>query len=397
MKEIDNIPTPYYIVYEDRLVKNLRLIDRVQREAGVKIIMALKANALWRTFPIIARYVKAATASSLNEMQLALDYLGDEVHSYCPVYTSESFRKFLNGSTHITFNSTSQARRFLPEIESHNATKETRKVSGGLRVNPQCSVIETDIYNPCLPGSRFGVSADVLEREELPKGIEGFHFHALCESSSYDLEKVLEALEDQFGKYLPQLKWLNMGGGHLITRKDYDTDHLIGLIRRLHERYPHLELIIEPGSAFTWQTGDLVTEVLDVVEDAGIRTAIIDASFACHMPDCLEMPYKPAIAEALPDAGGATRNEGRGMSHEGYAYRLGGNSCLSGDFVGDWRFARPLQPGDRLTLLDMNHYTTVKTNMFNGIQHPSIWFKPTEGEPVLLREFTYDDYRRRMD
>lgn len=383
--------TPYYIIYEDRLRANLEKLKRVSDEAGLKIIMAFKANALWKTFPVIKEYFTASTASSLNEMKLSLEFLGNDVHAYCPVYTDESFPEFLEGCTHITFNSLAQFHKYYPQMKDRSP-----HVSAGLRVNPHCSVIETDIYNPCKPGSRFGENPDRLAAG-LPEGIEGLHFHALCESSSHDLEAVLEAFIAQYGHLLPQVKWLNMGGGHLITRKDYDTDHLVRLIRFLHERYPHLELIIEPGSAFTWQTGDLVTEVLDVVEDAGIRTAIIDASFACHMPDCLEMPYKPAIAEALPDSGGATRNEGRGMNPEGFAYRLGGNSCLSGDFVGDWRFARPLQPGDRLTLLDMNHYTTVKTNMFNGIQHPAIWFKPIDGEPVLLREFTYDDYRRRMD
>ena len=258
-------------------------------------------------------------------------------------------------------------------------------MSCGLRVNPHCSVIETDIYNPCVPGSRFGVNATDLP-QKLPEGLDGFHFHALCESSSFDLEKVLEALKAQFGAWLPQLKWLNMGGGHLMTRKGYDIEHLIALLKQWHSDYPNMKLIMEPGSAFTWQTGDLVTEVLDVVEDSGIKTGIIDASFACHMPDCLEMPYKPAIAEALPED-----------AQDGISYRLGGNSCLSGDFVGDWKFADPLVPGQRLTLLDMNHYTTVKTTMFNGIQHPSIWLQPLEGEPKLLREFTYEDYRNRMD
>ncbi len=390
------IPTPYYIVYEDRLRANLRKLKDVSERAGLKIIMAFKANALWKTFPIIKEYFSASTASSLNEMKLSLEFLGDEVHAYCPVYTDATFPEFLEGCTHITFNSLAQFEKYYPKIKAHNAKEGARKVSAGLRVNPHCSVIETDIYNPCKPGSRFGENADKL-RDGLPEGIEGLHFHALCESSSQDLEEVLKAFEADYGHLLPHVKWLNMGGGHLITRKDYDTDHLISIIKGLHERYPNLEIIIEPGSAFTWQTGDLVTEVLDVVEDAGIRTAIIDASFACHMPDCLEMPYKPAIAEALPDEGGATRNEGRGMANAGYHYRLGGNSCLSGDFVDGWRFGQPIQPGERLTLLDMNHYTTVKTNMFNGIQHPSIWLQPSEGEPVLLREYTYDDYRRRMD
>ena len=379
------IPTPYYIVYEERLRRNLSLIKRVSEEADVKIIMAFKANALWKTFPVIAEYVSASTASSLNEMQLSLDCLGNEVHAYCPVYTESTFPKFLEGSSHVTFNSLAQFNKFYPQVAKHNEEHPDRKVSCGLRVNPRCSVIETDIYNPCVPGSRFGVNASDLP-EELPEGLEGFHFHALCESSSYDLEKVLVALKSQFGKWLPKLKWLNMGGGHLMTRKEYDVKHLVSLLQVMHKDYPELSLIMEPGSAFTWQTGDLVTEVLDVVEDSGIKTAIIDASFACHMPDCLEMPYRPAIAEADDDAG-----------EDAFVYRLGGNSCLSGDYVGDWKFHSPLEPGQRLTLLDMNHYTTVKTNMFNGIQHPSIWFKPIDGDAVLLREFTYEDYKSRMD
>lgn len=382
---MQDIETPYYIVYEERIRRNMEILSRVAKEGNVKIIMAFKANALWKTFPIIAEYFKASTASSLNEMRLSLEFLGNEVHSYCPVYTEKSFPQFLEGSTHITFNSLSQFNRFYPQIEAYNKANHEKKVSAGLRVNPHCSVIETDIYNPCVPGSRFGEKAENL-KNGLPEGLEGLHFHALCESSSFDLEKVLNAFKAEYGHLLPHVKWLNMGGGHLMTRKDYDTDHLISLLKSLHEEYPHLELIMEPGSAFTWQTGDLVTEVLDVVEDAGIRTAIIDASFACHMPDCLEMPYKPNILESLPDD-----------AEEGYTYRLGGNSCLSGDFTGDWKFKEPLKPGDKLTLLDMNHYTTVKTNMFNGIQHPSIWLDPIEGAPILLREFTYSDYRSRMD
>lgn len=377
------IDTPYYIVYEDRLRANLEKLKRVAEAADVKIIMAFKANALWKTFPVIKEYFHSSTASSLNEMKLSLDYLGHDVHAYCPVYTERTFPGFLKGCSHITFNSLAQYEKFRPQIEAAD-----RKVSVGLRVNPHCSVIETDIYNPCVPGSRFGENPDRLA-DGLPAGIEGLHFHALCESDSHDLEKVLDAFIEQYGHLLPGLKWLNMGGGHLITRKDYDTEHLIKLMKRMHERYPNLEIILEPGSAFTWQTGDLVTEVLDVVEDAGIKTAIIDASFACHMPDCLEMPYQPRVEEAI-----GTVADG---ADSPYRYRLGGNSCLSGDFVGDWCFDRALKPGDRLTLCDMNHYTTVKTNMFNGIQHPSIWFQPHEGEPELLREFTYDDYRDRMD
>lgn len=382
---MQNLKTPYYIVYEDRLRANMQKLKEVSEKADVKIIMAFKANALWKTFPIISEYFSASTASSLNEMKLSLDYLGDDVHAYCPVYTEETFPKFLEGCRHITFNSLNQFHLYKDRIQEWNSSHPDRKVSAGLRVNPHCSVIDTDIYNPCVPGSRFGENAESIG-ETLPEGLEGIHFHALCESSSYDLEKVLDALKRDYGHLLKQAKWLNMGGGHLITRKDYDVDHLIELMNKLHKEYPNLEIIMEPGSAFTWQTGDLVTQVLDVVEDAGIKTAIIDASFACHMPDCLEMPYRPNILEALPDD-----------SQEGTSYRLGGNSCLTGDYCGDWKFAQPLKAGDHLTLLDMNHYTTVKTNMFNGIQHPSIWLQPIQGEPQLLREYTYDDYRDRMD
>ena len=381
--KFNEIPTPFYIVYEDRLRSNLELINRVKREAKVNIIMAFKANALWRTFPIIEEYCTASTASSLNEMDLALDCLGNEVHSYCPAYTPLTINRYLKGSSHLTFNSLNQWHRFTEDVVAHNAAEGNHHVSPGVRVNPQCSVIETDIYNPALPGSRFGVTADIIG-DKLPDGIEGMHFHALCESTSYDLEKVLEAFEAQFGKYLPQVKWVNMGGGHLMTRDGYDVEHLISLLKKFKSRYPWLEVILEPGSAFTWRTGDLITSVVDVVENQGVKTAIIDASFACHMPDCLEMPYQPKITESVEvDASLPT-------------YRLGGNSCLSGDFIGDWSFEKPLEIGDKLTLEDMNHYTTVKTNMFNGIQHPAIVLCRSNGECEYLRQYTYEDYKSRM-
>ena len=380
--KVNEIPTPFYIVYEDRLRRNLELIDHVKREAGVNIIMAFKANALWRTFPIIREYCQAATASSLNEMRLGNDELGSEIHSYCPAYTPETIKEYMAGSTHITFNSVSQWERFRDTIQAHNANG-ARHISPGLRVNPQCSVIETDIYNPALPGSRFGVTAEQLDGN-LPEGLEGLHFHSLCESTSYDLEKVLEAFEAQFGQYLPKVKWVNMGGGHLMTRQGYDINHLISLLKAFRNRYPWIEVIVEPGSAFTWRTGDLITSVVDVVENQGVKTAIVDVSFACHMPDCLEMPYQPAITESVP------------VDNNLPTYRLGGNSCLSGDFVGDWSFATPLKMGDRLTLEDMNHYTTVKTNMFNGIQHPAIVLCRANGECEYLRQYTYEDYKSRM-
>lgn len=379
------IQTPYYIVYEEKLRKNLELISDVARRAGVEIIMAFKANALWKTFEVMREYGVKFTASSLNELQLGNEELQCKAHSYCPAYTPATIEKYLEGSSHLTFNSLSQFARYKADVDRFNAravAKGEPTVSPGLRVNPQCSVIETDIYNPALPGSRFGVTAEQIG-ERLPDGVEGLHFHQLCESSSHDLEKVLDAFERQFGRYLPQVKWVNMGGGHLMTREGYNTEHLISLLQGFRKRYPWIKVILEPGSAFTWRTGDLITSVVDVVENQGVKTAIIDASFACHMPDTLEMPYKPAITESVA--------EGE------YSYRLGGNSCLSGDFMGDWQFDHQLQEGERLTLEDMNHYTTVKTNMFNGISHPSMVFRRTDGTDQMLREFTYEDYKNRMD
>lgn len=377
------LPTPYFIIYEDRLRRNLELIDSVRKRAGVEIIMAFKANAVWRTFPIIREYGFKCTASSLNEMMLGNEELMCEAHTYCPAYTAATFDDFLRGSSHITFNTTSQFEQFKEQLNQYNRTSG-RHVSAGLRVNPQCSVIETDIYNPALPGSRFGMTAEMLGGK-LPEGIEGLHFHQLCESTSYDLEKVINAFEEQFGGLIDQVKWVNMGGGHLMTRKDYDTDHLIRILREFKQRHPSVEIILEPGSAFTWRTGNLITSIVDIVDNQGIKTAIIDSSFACHMPDTLEMPYKPAITESLPE-----------VDYSKPTYRLGGNSCLSGDYVGDWSFEHPLKPGQRLTLEDMNHYTTVKTTMFNGIHHPDIVLQHTDGNIEYLRRFDYSDYKSRM-
>lgn len=377
------IETPYYIAYESKIEKNLSLIKHVSEESGAEIIMAFKANALWKSFDIFRRYGVKSTASSLNEMLLGNEELHQLCHTYCPVYTDRSFPEFLKGSDHITFNSIAQFEKFKPQAEAfENATG--RHVSLGLRINPKISVIETDIYNPCAPGARFGVTIENMP-EHLPSGIEGFHFHALCESTSYDLEKVLTRVESAFGKYLDGLKWINFGGGHLMTRKGYDTDHLISLIKGFKKRHPNLHVILEPGSAFTWRTGDLIASVLDIVENAGIMTAIVDVSFACHMPDCLEMPYKPTITEALPE-----------VVADKPTYRIGGNSCLSGDFVGDWSFEKPLKPGDILTFEDMNHYTTVKTNMFNGIQHPALYLQRNDRTIECLRCYTYEDYKNRM-
>lgn len=380
--KITDIPTPFYAVYTDRIDRNLDIIESVSQRAGVKIIIAFKANALWRTFGLLKERGFASTASSLNEMRLGREFLCDEVHSYCPAYTDATIDEYLEGSSHITFNSLGQWNRFAAKVREYNAAYPDKRVSPGLRVNPKCSVIETDIYNPALPGSRFGVPAEAL-KDGLPEGIEGLHFHALCESTSYDLEKVLEAFEQQFGHLLDKVSWVNMGGGHLMTREGYDTGHLVSLLKAFRERHPGVGVILEPGSAFTWRTGDLITSVVDIVENDGISTAIVDVSFACHMPDTLEMPYQPKITESA-DAG--------------HPYRLGGNSCLSGDYMGDWYFEKPLEAGQRLTLEDMNHYTTVKTTMFNGIQHPAIVVASNEhsDDARVIRAFGYEDYKSRM-
>lgn len=376
--DIEKIPSPCYVLDEALFRKNLELIRSVKERAGVNIILAFKAFALWKAFPIVREYIPYSTASSIFEAQLAYEEMGSPAHTYSPAYTDADFPFIMNYSSHITFNSLSQFNRFYPQIVAAGS-----KVSCGLRINPEYSDVETDLYNPCAPGSRLGIIASVLG-DTLPQGVEGLHFHTLCESSSYDLEKTLEQIEKKFGHLLPQVKWLNMGGGHLMTRKDYNVEHLIGVLKAFKERHPDLEIIMEPGSAFAWQTGVLVSSVVDIVENHGIKTAILDVSFTCHMPDCLEMPYKPAVRGALePDPGKPT-------------YRLGGNSCLSGDYMGDWSFEKELKIGDRIVFEDMIHYTIVKTNMFNGIPHPALALWTKNGELKIWRTYTYEDYKNRM-
>lgn len=380
------IPSPCYVMEEERLRKNLSLIRRVADEAGVEIIMAFKAFAMWKSFPIFREYIAHTAASSVYEARLAFEEFGSRVHTYSPAYTSDNIDDFVRYSDTIIFNSFSQFERFFPNTQGSD-----HPVSCGLRVNPEYSEVEVELYNPCAPGSRFGVIAEQLP-DRLPDGIEGFHCHCHCESDSYQLERTLEHIEARFAKWFPQLRWLNLGGGHLMTRKDYDVDHLIGLLRRLRAKYPHLHIILEPGSAFTWQTGSLVSTVVDVVENKGIKTAILDVSFTCHMPDCLEMPYQPTVrgAESLPfDAVKTCRTDEP-------VYRLGGNSCLSGDYMGSWRFPAPLKVGDRVVFEDMIHYTMVKTTMFNGIHHPSIALLHSDGSLEIYKTFAYEDYRDRM-
>lgn len=377
MIDYSKIPSPSYVLDEARLRNNLELIKRVKESAGVEIILAFKAFALWKVFPIIREYISFSTASSYSEARLAVEEFGNPAHTYSPAYSEEEFPEIIKCSSHITFNSLSQFERFYPQVKKF----EERKISCGLRINPEFSDVETDLYNPCAPGSRLGVVAELLG-DKLPEGVEGLHFHTLCESTSFDLERTLVKVEERFGRYFSQIKWINFGGGHLMTREDYDVEHLISLLKQFRSRYPWLEVIMEPGSAFAWRTGELVSTVVDIVENKGIRTAILNVSFACHMPDCLEMPYKPDII--------GTVENGK------YSYRMGGNSCLSGDFYGDWTFDKPLQVGNKIIFKDMIHYTTVKTTMFNGVSHPSLVLWTQNDEMKLLRKFGYEDYRDRM-
>lgn len=377
----NQIPSPCYVLEERLLRRNLEQIRRVADQADVEIILAFKAYALWKTFPIFREYITASTASSIYEARLGYEEMGAPVHTFSPGYTRDNFEEIQRLSSHITFNSLSQLEHMRPLMHRGES------VSYGLRINPEYSVVETDLYNPCAPGSRFGITADELG-ERLPEGIEGLHFHVLCEGRSHHLEEALSIIETRFAKALAEAKWLNMGGGHLMTHREYDVDHLIAVLKAFKARHPHLHLILEPGSAFGWQTGFLEATVIDLVCHHGISTAIVDVSFTCHMPDCLEMPYQPAVR-------GARSVEEH--CPEKHSYRIGGNSCLSGDFIGYWEFDAPLSIGQRIIFEDMLHYTTVKTTMFNGIPHPSIALLRTDGTLEMLREYSYEDYKSRMD
>lgn len=377
------VDTPIYIIEESKLRRNLSLIAEVARRADVEIILAFKAFALWKTFPIFREYIHATTASSANEALLASREFGSLAHTYSPAYTDGDIDTIVRCSSHVSFNSLSQFERYCRRVK-----EVSPKVSIGLRVNPEYSEVGTMLYNPCAVGTRFGVMADKLP-DLLPADIEGFHCHCHCENGADVFQRTLSHIETKFSRWFGQLKWINFGGGHLMTRSDYDVDLLVELLRDFHKRYPHLHVILEPGSAFAWQTGPLVASVVDIVEDHGVKTAILDVSFTCHMPDCLEMPYQPEVrgAEALPLE----------AASEAHVYRLGGNSCLSGDFMGCWRFDHPLSVGQRIVFEDMIHYTTVKTNMFNGINHPAIAMLHADGNLEYLRVFGYEDYRNRMD
>jgi carboxynorspermidine decarboxylase len=371
------IPSPCYIIDEERFRKNLSIIKQVSDESGSEIILAFKGFAMWGVFDILKEYISGAAASSLYEARLCREEIGSPAHTYCPVYVEKDFTEILKYSSHLSFNSIQQFRKY-----SNILKKYSKNISAGLRINPEYSEISHGLYNPCSPGSRLGVTAEDL-KNGLPEGIDGLHFHVLFESDSYTLEKTLVVVEEKFGHLFNSLKWINMGGGHLMTRKDYDIVHLIKILKDFIMR-TGLHVILEPGSAFAWETGELVSTVEDVVENSGIRTAILDVSFTAHMPDCLEMPYKPGIIGATDPV------EGKPV------YRMGGNSCLSGDFIGDWSFENDLKPGDRIVFRDMIHYTMVKTTTFNGVQHPSIGIWTLDGKFRLLKKFGYEDYKNRL-
>lgn len=374
---LNDIPSPAFVLDERRLRQNLELIRSVRQQAGVQIILALKGFAMWRVFPLVGQYLSGAAASSLDEARLIYDEMDTRAHTYSPAYLPEDFPKILQFSSHITFNSLSQYAHYRDKVLSYR-----EPISMGLRVNPEYSEVEVEMYNPASPTSRLGVTAEHL-KDGLPADIEGLHFHTLCESSSYALENTLKAFEERFGHLLPQLKWVNLGGGHLMTRQDYDVEHLILLLSNFRQRYG-LEVILEPGSAIAWETGILVSTVLDMVENNGVKTAILDVSFTAHMPDTLEMPYRPKVRGAgEPEAGKPT-------------YRLGGVSCLAGDYMEAYSFDEPLQIGDRVIFEDMIHYTMVKTTTFNGVKHPNICIWREDDTLEIVRRFTHQDFKRRL-
>lgn len=368
------IPSPCYVLDEKLLRKNLELMQKVQEQSGADIILALKGYAMWSAFPLIRQYLKGCTASSVWEAKLAAEEFSREVHAYAPTYKQEDIDELLPLVNHLSFNSVSQWHKYREQIADAG-------VSIGLRINPEHQEAETELYDPSAPGSRLGIRASELKQQDLT-GVEGLHVHNLCECDSFALERTLEVVESRFGEQLKQMKWLNLGGGHLMTRQGYDVDHLIKQLKRLRETY-NLQVILEPGSAVAWQTGPLVCEVVDIVENQG-PVALLDISATAHMPDVLEMPYRPVITDAgLP-------------AEKAFPYRLGGNSCLAGDVIGEYSFDQPLAVGDRLVFEDMMHYTMVKTSFFNGVQHPAIGILRENGQFDCVRQFSYDDFRRRL-
>lgn len=382
------LPNPCYVMDMDLLDKNLEKLRRVADETGVEIILALKGFAMWSAFAHLRDHgFCQSTASSLWEARLAKEEMGRGAYTYAVAYTEEEIEEIASLSSHLTFNSLGQFARFHAKAKAVNPA-----LSLGLRVNPQISSVGVDLYNPCVPGSRLGVRlCDLPAADALPKEIEGFHCHALCESDAQASCHLIDRFEECFAHYIPRLKWVNFGGGHLITRKDHDTALLVERLKKFKEKWSHLHVVMEPGAAFVWQTGYLLARVEDVVQNGGTAVAIMNVSFTAHMPDCLEQPYYPLVQGAVHV------KEGENPSSPEYKhrYRLGGNSCLAGDFLGDWMFAEPLKAGDLLLFHDMIHYTFVKTTMFNGVHHPSLCMI-RGNELKHCRNFDYVDFKSRL-
>lgn len=374
--DISALPTPYYIVDERLLKKNLSLLKSVEDRTGCRILLALKGFSMFSVFPLVGQYLKGITASSLFEARLGFEEMGREVHIYAPAYREEEFPELLTYCDHVVFNSFDQWARFKDQVKA-----ASRPVECGIRINPEYSEIETPLYNPCYRNSRLGVTLPNFRPGELD-GIDGLHFHTMCEQNSDTLFRTVQVVDEKFGRYISGMKWLNMGGGHHITRPDYDVETLIRCILFFKEKYG-VQVYLEPGEAIALNTGYLVAEVMDIANN-GMPIAILDTSAACHMPDVLEMPYRPEIIGA------------GGPGEKPYEYRLGGPTCLAGDIIGDYSFSKPLHSGDRLVFCDMSHYSMVKNNTFNGIGLPSIvLYSEAEGFRVI-RRFGYSDFESRL-
>lgn len=373
---INNCPTPCYVVDERLLEKNLKVLASVQERTGCKILLALKGFSMFSVFPLVGKYLYGITASSLFEARLGYEKMGKEVHIYAPAYIEEDFDDIVKYCDHIVFNSFDQWKRYKDKVKS-----ASKKIECGIRVNPEYSEIKTPIYNPCYQNSRLGVTLSNFKPDEL-EGIDGIHFHTMCEQNSDTLERTIKVVDEKFGKYIKNMKWLNMGGGHHITRPDYDIETLVRCIMYFRDKYG-VDVYLEPGEAIALNTGFLVAKVLDIVNN-GMDIAILDTSAACHMPDVIEMPYRPEII-------------GAGKPGEKpYTYRLGGLTCLAGDVIGDYSFDKKLEPGDRLVFCDMAHYTMVKNNMFNGVNLPSIALYSGKEGLKVIRKFGYEDYCSRL-
>ena len=371
----NTISTPYFLVDETRLVQNLEILRQVANQAGCKILLAQKAFSMFSCYPLLRRYLAGSTASGLYEARLGKEHFGGETHVFSPAYKPEEFQELLNYADHFVFNSPRQLQKFGP------AAKAAGKAVG-LRVNPECSTQEGHaIYDPCAPGSRLGTTLANFDESLLPL-LDGLHFHTLCEQNSDDLETTVAALEEKFGRYLHGLKWINLGGGHHITRKDYDRERLVRIVKHLKDTY-QVEVYLEPGEAVVLNAGFLVTSVLETLHN-GMDIAILDTSAACHMPDVLEMPYRPPL-----------KNSGE-SGEKAYTYRLGGPTCLAGDVIGDYSFDAPLNEGDRLVFEDMALYTMVKTNTFNGMPLPAIVWRDANGQEKLVKAFGYEDFKNRL-